>query len=84
MAFFKKFTSQAPKDDPTPAFPDDDVFPVHILDDTKTMRSILIAWTLCFNDVLDAKKLQSSLAQLLEIGDWRKLGGRLRLNVRIL
>jgi hypothetical protein len=83
MAFFRKFMTQAPKDDATPAFADDDVYPVHVLDDTKTMRSVLIAWTLCFNDVLDAHKLQFSLAELLEIGDWRKLGGRLRLNVCI-
>lgn len=83
MAFFKKYISQTRGDEPTSAFPDDDVYPVHILDDTKTMRSILIAWTLCFNDVLDADKLQSSLATLLDTGDWRKLGGRLRLNVRI-
>ncbi|EEU38068.1 uncharacterized protein NECHADRAFT_48023, partial [Fusarium vanettenii 77-13-4] len=32
------------------------------------------------NDVLDPEKLHSSLAKLLEIGDWRKFGGRLRLN----
>lgn len=83
MAFFKMFMGQAQGDESTSAFPDDDVYPVHILDDTKTMRSILIAWTLCFNDVLDADKLQSSLATLLDTGDWRKLGGRLRLNVRI-
>lgn len=81
MAFFKKLMKQAPKDGLAPAFPDDHVFPVHAMDDTKTMRSILLAWTLCFNDVLDANKLQSSLAELFEIGDWRKLGGRLRLDV---
>jgi len=84
MAFFQKFMSQAQGDDNTSAFPDDDVYPVHTLDDTKTMRSILIAWTLCFNDVLVADKLRSSLATLLDTGDWRKLGGRLRLNVRTL
>jgi hypothetical protein len=83
MAFFQKFMSQALGDDNTSTFPDDDVYPVHTLDDTKTMRSILIAWTLCFNDVLVADKLRSSLATLLDTGDWRKLGGRLRLNVRI-
>lgn len=31
-----------------------------------------------FNDVLDAEKLHDGLARLLEIGGWRKLGGRLR------
>ncbi|KAL3481524.1 hypothetical protein BJX99DRAFT_253448 [Aspergillus californicus] len=56
----------------------DDVYPVHMLDGSKTFRDIVIVWTMCFNDVLDADKLHVSLSRLLEIGDWRKLGGRLR------
>lgn len=59
----------------------DDIYPVHMLDDTKTLRDIVVTWTLRFNDVLDPDKLQTSLSRLLEIGDWRKIGGRLRLNV---
>jgi hypothetical protein len=59
----------------------DDIYPVHMLDDTKTLRGIVVTWTLCFNDVLDADKLHASLSKLLEIGDWRKVGGRLRLKV---
>ena len=59
----------------------DDIYPLHMLDDTKTLRDIVITWTLRFNDVLDADKLHASLSRLLEIGDWRKIGGRLRLNV---
>jgi len=59
----------------------DDVYPLHMLDDTKTLRGIVVTWTLCFNDALDADKLHASLAKLLEIEDWRKLGGRLRLKV---
>ncbi|KAF9872890.1 lysr family regulatory protein [Colletotrichum karsti] len=58
----------------------DDVYPVHFFDDTKPFRGMLLNWTLRFDDVLDAEKLQSSLAKLLEIGEWRKLGGRMRLN----
>lgn len=81
MAFFKRLMGQVPKDNPAIIYADDDVYPVHTLDDTPTMRSILITWTICFNDVLDADKLQSSLSTLLEIGDWKKLGGRLRLKV---
>lgn len=60
----------------------DDVYPLHMLDDTKTLRGIVVTWTLRFDDVLDADTLRDSLSRLLEIGDWRKLGGRLRLNVR--
>ena len=59
----------------------DDVYPVHMLDDNKTLRGIVVTWTLHFNDVLDPEKLHSSLSRLLDIGDWRKVGGRLRLKV---
>lgn len=59
----------------------DDVYPVHMLDDTKTLRGLIVTWTLRFNDVLDADKLHTSLSRLLELGDWRKVGGRLRLKV---
>ncbi|RDW87132.1 uncharacterized protein DSM5745_03774 [Aspergillus mulundensis] len=58
----------------------DQVYPVHLLDDTKAFRNLVLTWTLRFNDVLDADKLHASLCRLLEIGDWRKVGGRLRLN----
>ncbi|KAH6625503.1 hypothetical protein C7974DRAFT_463960 [Boeremia exigua] len=61
---------------------DDDVYPVHSLDDTKIFRSILMTWTIFFNDFLDADKLRVSLSRLLDIGDWRKIGGRLRLNAK--
>jgi hypothetical protein len=81
MAFFKRFLTPAAQASSPDLYKHDHVYPVHTLDDTPTMRSILITWTICFNDVLDAEKLQQSLASLLEIGDWRKLGGRLRLKV---
>jgi hypothetical protein len=66
-----------------PRIESDDVYPVHKLDDTKTLRNIVVTWTLCFNDVLDADMLYGSLSRLLEIGDWRKVGGRLRLRVGV-
>ncbi|KAF7194592.1 O-acetyltransferase PaAT-2 [Pseudocercospora fuligena] len=58
---------------------DDTIYPLHMLDDTRTLHSIVVAWTLRFDDVLDPEKLKDALSKLLEIGDWRKLGGRLRL-----
>jgi hypothetical protein len=61
--------------------PTDEVLPMHYFDDNPVNRSILIAWTMRFNDVLDADKLHDGLARLLEIGDWRKLGGRIRKGV---
>lgn len=60
--------------------PEDDVYPLHAFDDLKTRR-IFVTRVLRFNDVLDADMLNASLSRLLEIGDWRKLGGRLRYKV---
>lgn len=64
---------------PPPTVPSDEVFPVHYFDDTFVNRKMIMCWTMKFDDVLDPEALRSSLARLLEIGDWRKLGGRLRL-----
>lgn len=50
-------------------------------DSRPQVRNIIIGWTLRFDDILDADKLGVALSQLLEIGDWRKLGGRLRRRV---
>jgi hypothetical protein len=53
-------------------------YPLFMLDDNKTLHGIIITWLLHFNDVLDPALLHTSLCRLLEIGDWRKVGGRLR------
>lgn len=58
------------------------VYPLHMLDDTKGCRDLMMACTFRFDDVLDAEKLRASLARLLELGDWGKLGGRLVVNAR--
>ncbi|KAL5337941.1 hypothetical protein BJX70DRAFT_368081 [Aspergillus crustosus] len=62
-----------------PPLETDDIYPTHMLDNADAIRDIVVVWTLRFNDVLDAGKLHGSLTRLLEIGDWRKLGGRLRV-----
>lgn len=59
-----------------------DVYPVHSLDGAKH-NHVLISWVMRFNDVLDSGKLYLALSKLLEIGDWKKLGGRLKMGVRI-
>ena len=66
-----------------PIIQSDLVYPLHHFDNNPGMRKLLVGWMLQFNDVLDPEMLRSSLSRLLEIGDWKKLGGRLRLNVRI-
>lgn len=58
------------------------IYPLHGLDDTLLYRA-LISRLMRFNDVLDADKLHEALLGLFEIGDWRKLGGRLRVKVKI-
>ncbi|KAB8206561.1 hypothetical protein BDV34DRAFT_224303 [Aspergillus parasiticus] len=52
-------------------------YPVHTLDRMKEYETF-VATVMLFNDVLDADMLNASLSRLLEIGDWRKLGGRLK------
>ncbi|KAI1077424.1 hypothetical protein F5B20DRAFT_572328 [Whalleya microplaca] len=60
--------------------PTDTIIPLHSYDDTLTNRSVVLECTMRFDDVLDPYKLHSSLEKLLSRPDWRKLGGRLRLN----
>ena len=60
----------------------DDIMLMQFVQDAFKPNRVLVSWVMRFNDILDADKLRSSLARLLEIGDWRKLGGRLRQNVR--
>lgn len=62
--------------------PDDIIFPAHFFDQVSTLRELILGYTFRYNDVLDPKKLHDSLIELLEVDDWRKLGGRLRLDVR--
>jgi hypothetical protein len=70
-------SSSSEKGDAVAAF-DDEVYPTTLVDNTQGPRDIVLAWILHFNDVLDADKLHDALARLIETGDWRKLGGRLR------
>jgi hypothetical protein len=60
------------------------VISLHSKDDTWKNRGIALEFTLHFDHVLDSDRLRYSLQRLLEIGEWKKLGARLRLNVDIL
>lgn len=40
-------------------------------------------WMVQFDDVLDADKLHGALEVLLGMKGWRRLGGRIRSNVRL-
>ncbi|OHW97439.1 hypothetical protein CSPAE12_03883 [Colletotrichum incanum] len=56
----------------------DEVLPVHFIDQAAIVRTSIINYTFRYNDVLDASKLHRGLLHLLQIPGWRKLGGRLR------
>lgn len=61
----------------------DQVVPFRFLDQIGVLPKIVMEMTYCFDDVLEAEKLKTSLQRLLEIGEWRSLGARFRKNVRI-
>jgi hypothetical protein len=61
--------------------PPDTVIPLHYEDDQAVNRSTNMTFTMRFDDVLDVGNLHSALLRLLEIGNWRKLGARLRKGV---
>ncbi|KAJ3548197.1 hypothetical protein NM208_g1124 [Fusarium decemcellulare] len=57
----------------------DAVYPLYFLDDISTGRFIALSEILLFNEVLVGNKLHEGLVKLIHQGDWRKLGGRLRM-----
>lgn len=62
--------------------PTDDVFQLNAIDQVGAISNMM-GWTMLkFDQVLDPVKLQETLVSLIKTGDWRKLGGRLRRNVR--
>ncbi|OAA60171.1 alpha/beta hydrolase fold-3 [Cordyceps fumosorosea ARSEF 2679] len=63
-----------------PASPDPapfDIYPVHMLDNHKSARNIMMQWIFRVDAQLDADKVRAALALVLETGDWCKLAGRL-------
>ncbi|KAL8376836.1 hypothetical protein RB595_007794 [Gaeumannomyces hyphopodioides] len=58
--------------------PTDTIIPFHYYDDSKHTNGLCFDFTFRFDDVLDADKLRAALSRLLELGDWRKLGARIR------
>ena len=65
-----------------PTVPTDEVIPMFKWDDQPHNREMVVEFTYRFDDVLDNDKLKNALNRLLEIGDWKKLGARIRLNVQ--
>ncbi|KAI0185005.1 hypothetical protein EV127DRAFT_213976 [Xylaria flabelliformis] len=64
----------------SPIVETDEVYPLYFLDNLAAGRDSVLSETLRYNHVLDANKLHSGLIKLIQHGgNWRKLGGRLRL-----
>lgn len=61
--------------------PSDTVIPLHSMDDDDVFRSTVLELSHLFNDQLDVQKLHDALWKLIDRGNWKKLGARLRLNV---
>jgi hypothetical protein len=68
-------------EEPSQTATNDTIIPFHFWDDVPYTRGICLNVTLRFEEVLDTKQLHDSLERLFEIGNWRKLGARLRQNV---
>jgi hypothetical protein len=84
MNFLRWLTFERPQKGPAcETVPTDMIMPVYYFDDTPLLRNSVQCWALRFNDILDPDMLQRSLSLLIEREGWRKLGGRIRLNVGI-
>lgn len=64
--------------------PTDKIIPLRPWDDAPFLRYLGFDFTMQFNDVLDPSKLEAGLARLIDTGEWKQLGARLRVNVRII
>jgi hypothetical protein len=62
--------------------PTDTVIPLHYMDSNKMFTNIVMDLSLQFDHVLDVEKLVDALERLLQRPGWKKLGARIRRNVR--
>ncbi|KAK9600384.1 hypothetical protein V6Z92_000467 [Aspergillus fumigatus] len=65
---------------PPPTVQSDTIIPFHYWDDDHHTRGLSFDVTFRVDDILDPEKLRCALSRLLELGDWRKLGARIRRN----
>ncbi|TLS27821.1 hypothetical protein PpBr36_02047 [Pyricularia pennisetigena] len=64
----------------SPTWETDEVFPLTLIDNLAAARNVVLSESLRFDQALDATILSAGLTELIhKNGDWRKLGGRLRL-----
>ncbi|KAK4080932.1 hypothetical protein Trihar35433_2037 [Trichoderma harzianum] len=77
-SYLYQLLGMGPKRSPPAIVPTDEIAPLHLFDDTTTLRGFTLMWTFKFDEVLDADMLGDSLSRLFQMEGWRKLGGRLR------
>ncbi|KAK3317261.1 LysR family regulatory protein [Cercophora scortea] len=77
MNFFR--TKKHPRT-PPPTVPTDTIIPLSFWDCEHHVSGLSFDITFRFDDVLDHEALRAALARLLQLGNWRKLGARLRRN----
>ena len=52
-----------------------------MFDNTDILAGYDLFWTFPFREILHADVLGQSLSEVIESGEWRRLGGRFRRNV---
>ncbi|KAL7803979.1 hypothetical protein V8C43DRAFT_266495 [Trichoderma afarasin] len=77
-SYLYQLLGMGPKRSPPIIVPTDEIAPLHLFDDTTTLRGFTLMWTFKFDEVLNADMLGDSLSRLFQMEGWRKLGGRLR------
>lgn len=79
------FSGKGPRRQRPERVPTDTVVKMATLENSVMMRSMCMNWTFRFEEALDAGMLERSLEDLISKGpNWRKLGGRFRVDVSIL
>ncbi|KAK5173970.1 uncharacterized protein LTR77_001049 [Saxophila tyrrhenica] len=58
----------------------DTIIPFRYLDNQSFLKQFVLVFTYRFDAVLDPEKLRHALQRLLESGDWKQLGARVRKN----
>lgn len=62
--------------------PTDKIIPLHWFEDGVMWKKVIVYTLFVFDDALSPDKLRDSLERLVDREGYRKLGGRLRRNVR--
>jgi hypothetical protein len=60
----------------------DKIIPLHWFEDGLMWKKVIVYTLFVFDDALDPEKLRIALEKLIQRDGYKKLGGRLRTNVR--